>query len=180
MPSANQGTRHADLPEQANLAKLPPATTYPVGELHNERTKTLKQLLIDGHGETAILREPALKFHTHLPHHLGSAYRLGASSKQLREAYKAEADELLAHDHPLFHRNDSIAREIWTEFIQQKPLSVAYVDFFDREVQEGNGDWKQVVQRYLYDLKVPLVNGLIGGLGHPFIHLAYAYVNSDG
>ncbi|KAK3052719.1 hypothetical protein LTR09_006202 [Extremus antarcticus] len=175
MPSAHQENNHVNLPEPADLSKLLPVITYPIEELHNERTKTLKQLLNDGHAETAILREPALKFHTHLPHHLGSAYRLGASSKQLHEAYSAEANELLAHDHQLFYRNDNISRENWTEFIQQKPQAVAYVDFFDREVQESSGGWKEVVQRYLYDTKIPLINGLTGGLGHPFIHLAYAY-----
>lgn len=179
MPSAHQENNHVNLPEPADLSKLLPVITYPIEELHNERTKTLKQLLNDGHAETAILREPALKFHTHLPHHLGSAYRLGASSKQLHEAYSAEANELLAHDHQLFYRNDNISRENWTEFIQQKPQAVAYVDFFDREVQESSGRWKEVVQRYLYDTKIPLINGLTGGLGHPFIHLAYAYVESD-
>jgi len=36
-------------------------------------------------------------------------------------------------------------------------------------------NWKQVLSRYLFEGKEPLVNCLIAGLGHPLIHLGYAY-----
>lgn len=41
--------------------------------------------------------------------------------------------------------------------------TVAYTDFFDQEVQESGGDWKQVVERYLYSGKEPFINGFSGG-----------------
>ncbi|KAJ5413827.1 hypothetical protein N7509_000454 [Penicillium cosmopolitanum] len=53
--------------------------------------------------------------------------------------------------------------------------TVAYVDFFDNQVKINNGDWKAVLQQYLFSGAEPLINGLVGGLGHPFIHLAYVW-----
>jgi hypothetical protein len=50
------------------------------------------------------------------------------------------------------------------------------VDFFeDRMVMEFSYDWKGVIGKFMFEGKEPLVHGLIGGLGHPLIHLGYAY-----
>ncbi|KFZ03552.1 hypothetical protein V502_10855 [Pseudogymnoascus sp. VKM F-4520 (FW-2644)] len=63
---------------------------------------------------------------------------------------------------------------VWLPF--SHPLfTVAYVDFFDEEVKARHGDWGKVLEEYLYSGPNPLINGYTGGLGHPFIHLAYAY-----
>jgi len=52
----------------------------------------------------------------------------------------------------------------------------AYVDFYEDELALKFGyDWEKVVEEYLFSGKQPLINGLIGGLGHPLIHLGYAY-----
>ncbi|GLA51498.1 hypothetical protein AnigIFM63604_008095 [Aspergillus niger] len=40
---------------------------------------------------------------------------------------------------------------------------------------ENRGYLGKVLEEYLYSGEAPLVNGYTGGLGHPFIHLAYAY-----
>jgi hypothetical protein len=67
MPSATE-SKHIALPKPAGLTKLPAAVHFPVEELNDERTQTLKRLLNEGHAATAPLREPNLMFHTHLPH----------------------------------------------------------------------------------------------------------------
>lgn len=41
--------------------------------------------------------------------------------------------------------------------------TVAYVDFFDRKVEERSGDWRSVVEEYLYATSEPIINGLVGG-----------------
>lgn len=41
--------------------------------------------------------------------------------------------------------------------------TVAYVDYFDGEVEERNGDWEKVLEEYLYPSPEPLINGYIGG-----------------
>lgn len=41
--------------------------------------------------------------------------------------------------------------------------TVAFVDYFDEEVEERNGDWEKVLEEYLYSSPEPLINGYIGG-----------------
>ncbi len=41
--------------------------------------------------------------------------------------------------------------------------TIAFVDFFDEEVQKNNGDWKKVLEEYLYSGHEPLTNGYVGG-----------------
>lgn len=41
--------------------------------------------------------------------------------------------------------------------------TVAYVDFFDEQIQQANGGWTEVVNRALFRGKEPLVNGIMGG-----------------
>lgn len=40
---------------------------------------------------------------------------------------------------------------------------MAYVDFFDEEVKKAGGDWKKVIEEYLYAGPEPLINGYCGG-----------------
>ncbi|KAK7177866.1 hypothetical protein PSPO01_16089 [Paraphaeosphaeria sporulosa] len=162
------------LPEPSKQTELKPAPTYDVTALSDERTQTLGRLLEQGHISVAPLRNPKLILHCHLPHTLGSAYALGASSKQLVECYEHEIKTLVKRDE-VFITGDKVSKENWRNFLNDKSYTVAYVEFFDEEVKRRNGDWKSVVEEYLYDTSAPIINGLAGGLGHPFIHLAYAY-----
>ncbi|KAF7156275.1 hypothetical protein CNMCM5623_009668 [Aspergillus felis] len=155
---------------------LPPGLKpVPTLEGHDdERATTLRRLLEKGHVSVAPLREPKLILHSHLPHLLGSAYLLGASSTLLEELYEHEVSTLVQVDDN-FIRGDAITRENWRDFLTQKSYTVAYVDFFDREIKQQNGDWRQVLKSYLCSGPEPLINGYAGGLGHPFIHLAYSW-----
>ncbi|KAH1341065.1 hypothetical protein KXV68_000231 [Aspergillus fumigatus] len=138
------------------------------------RTQKLRSLLEQGHVTVAPLRDPELILHSHLPHLLGSAYALGADSDQLTRTYEHEITQLV----PIargFIRGEAISKENWRDFLTRKEYTMAYQDFFDNEVKEKQGDWGKVLEEYLYSGTEPLVNGCTGGLGHPFIHLAYAY-----
>ncbi|KAH8194697.1 hypothetical protein TruAng_011131 [Truncatella angustata] len=104
---------------------------------------------------------------------LGSSYLLGASTQKLKQIYNAEAEEL-KQVHDVFIQG-GITRDNWRDFLGQKQYTVAYTNFFDIEVQNYAGDWNAVVDTYLFAGSKPLINGFSGGLGHPFIHLAYAY-----
>lgn len=42
-------------------------------------------------------------------------------------------------------------------------FTVQYVNFFDSEVENSGGDWKKVLERYLYEEPDPLINGMTGG-----------------
>lgn len=76
---------------------------------------------------------------------------------------------------------------------QWNRYTVAYAQYFDKEIERNNGDWKKVLKDYLFPGPEPLINGFAGGrrfpssriasnivltrkiVGHPFIHLAYAW-----
>ncbi|KAL8749719.1 MAG: hypothetical protein Q9184_006698 [Pyrenodesmia sp. 2 TL-2023] len=50
-----------------------------------------------------------------------------------------------------------------------------YIDFFEDELVLNGYNWSKVLEEYLFNGKEPLINNLISGLGHPLIHLGYAY-----
>lgn len=45
--------------------------------------------------------------------------------------------------------------------------TIAFVDFFDEETKRNGGDWKRVVDKYLFSGNEPLVNGILGGRESP-------------
>ncbi|RHZ54899.1 uncharacterized protein CDV56_107610 [Aspergillus thermomutatus] len=162
------------LPPASGLRDLQPVPVYDVTKFPDTRTQKLRSLLEQGHVTVAPLRDPELILHSHLPHLLGSAYTLGANSDQLTRTYEHEITQLV----PIargFIRGEAISKENWRDFLTRKEYTVAYQEFFDKEVEKKQGDWGKVLEEYLYSGPAPLVNGYTGGLGHPFIHLAYAY-----
>jgi hypothetical protein len=44
-----------------------------------------------------------------------------------------------------------------------KSYTVAYVQYFDRELERNNGDWKALLREYLFPGPEPLINGFCGG-----------------
>ncbi|CAD6446794.1 c5c933eb-030e-4943-85d5-016d585f436d [Sclerotinia trifoliorum] len=150
--------------------------TLPSVEIHDietapeKRPRTLKHLLKSNHINHSILYNHN-RFHNHLPHHLGSAYLLGADYDQLQRVYAEESKVLEEwQDSP-----GEITDADWRDFLGEKVYQRAYVDFFEDELAlKFSYDWKALVEEYLYSGKAPLVNGLTSGLGHPLIHLGYA------
>lgn len=67
----------------------------------------------------------------------------------------------------------------------------AFVDFFEDQLVSKRYDWKLLLDEYIFEGKEPLINGLVSGrtcalfihlfdaytppVGHPLIHLGYAY-----
>ncbi|KAK9256341.1 hypothetical protein V1507DRAFT_450401 [Lipomyces tetrasporus] len=133
--------------------------------------RKLHQLLRANHATYAVLYNHR-KFHNHLPHLLGSAYLLGANGKQLVDLYESESKVLdpWKEDSPA-----EVTADDWRNFYGQRVYQRGYKDYFDDEVMQASYDWKRVVSKYLLADDGTLLNGLIGGLAHPLIHLAYAY-----
>ncbi|PCH04731.1 protein of unknown function DUF4243 [Penicillium occitanis (nom. inval.)] len=98
----------------------------------------------------------------------------GSSEEQLEELYAHEITTLRKID-DTFITKDAIRQDNWRNFLTEKPYTVAYAQYFDDEIKRNNGDWKKVLNEYLFPGPEPLINGCSGGLGHPFIHLAYAW-----
>ncbi|KAG4026601.1 hypothetical protein MFRU_038g00050 [Monilinia fructicola] len=149
---------------------LPPVEIHDIETAPEKRPRTLKHLLKSNHINHSILYNHN-RFHNHLPHHLGSAYLLGADYDRLQKVYSEESKHLEEwQDSP-----GEITDADWREFLGEKTYQRAYVDFFEDELAlKFSYDWKALVEEYLYSGKAPLVNGLTSGLGHPLIHLGYA------
>ncbi|KAB5530299.1 cell cycle checkpoint protein RAD17 [Coniochaeta sp. 2T2.1] len=151
---------------------IPPVETHNVETAPEKLRRTLKHLLKANHVNHSIIYHN-LQFDNHMPHILCSAYLLGANVDQLHHIYEVEAKQL----DPWEDSPAEVTEHDWRDFLGDKRYQRAYVDFFEDRVSEyaGGYDWKKVVERFMFQGDEPLVNGLIGGLGHPLIHLGYAY-----
>ncbi|KAH8162687.1 hypothetical protein CIB48_g5551 [Xylaria polymorpha] len=148
---------------------LPPVEVHNVETAPEKRPRTLKHLLRANHVNHSILYYN-LEFDNHMPHILSSAYLLGASDTQLHKIYDVEAQEL----EPWKPSPAEVTKDDWRAFLGDKRYQRAFVDFFeDSLVMRHNYDWKKTVNEYMFGGEEPLVNCLI--VGHPLIHLGYAY-----
>ncbi|SPQ19308.1 b50af57f-911b-48f2-8d63-94ed2d69cf68 [Thermothielavioides terrestris] len=153
------------------LIDIEPVEVHNVETNPDKRSRTLKHLLRANHVNHSIIYHN-LQFDNHMPHILCSAYHLGAESQQLYRIYDEEAKSL----EPWKESPSEIAQDDWRDFLGDKRYQRAYVDFFeDALVMKHAYNWKKVIEEYMFQGDEPLVNGLIGGLGHPLIHLGYAY-----
>ncbi|KAL7912029.1 cell cycle checkpoint protein RAD17 [Trichoderma velutinum] len=155
----------------------PKAIDLPSVEIHHiethadRRARCLKHLLKANHANYAILWND-LRFDNHNVHILSSAYLLGANEKQLHDIYNDEIKDLV----PWEPSPAELIDEDWRDFLGDKEYQRAFVDYFeDKLAMEFAYDWKQELQHFLFSGEEPLFHGLIGGLGHPLIHLGYAY-----
>lgn len=158
---------------------LPPIRVHNVESNSEKRARTLKHLLKANHVNHAILYN-SLRFHNHLSHILCSAYLLGASTDQLHNVYDYEAQEL----EPWADSPAEIVDDDWRDFLGDRIYQRAFLDYFEDQLcsRETNYEWKKVVDAFMFtpaDKGPPLINNVIAGLGHPLIHLGYAYeINS--
>lgn len=146
-------------------------------EVHNieaapeKRPRTLKHLLRANHVNHSIIYHN-LQFDNHLAHILCSAYWLGAEAPQLYHIYDVESKAL----EPWQESPSELLQDDWRDFLGDKHYQRAYVDFFEDALAMRHAyNWKKVIDEYMLGGPEPLVNGLIGGLGHPLIHLGYAF-----
>lgn len=151
--------------------EVPSVETHDVETAPEKRPRTLKHLIRANHANHSIIYHN-LQYHNHMPHLLGSAYLFGASVDQMQHIYDEDSKELEEwHDSPA-----EISDADWRDFLGDKRYQRAYVDFYEDELALKFGyDWKGVADEYLFSGKQPLINGVIAGLGHPLIHLGYAY-----
>ncbi|KAL4926980.1 questin oxidase family protein [Aspergillus undulatus] len=149
---------------------LPPCETVEIETAHEKAARTLKHLLKLNHANYAILWNER-KFHNHSPHSLSSFFLLGADTNDLNRLYEAELKPLEGWaDSP-----GEISTYDWRDYLGKREYQRAYVDFFEDELVRYSYDWKKVVFKYLFEGKEPLFNALTSDLGHPLIHIAYAF-----
>jgi len=150
---------------------IEPVEVHNIETAPDKRPRTLKHLLRANHVNHSVIYHN-LQFNNHMPHILSSAYLLGASHEQLHKIYEKEADEL----EPWKPSPSEVVPADWRDYLGDRRFQRAFVDFFEDALAMRHAyDWKKVVQEYMFEGEEPLVNGLIGGLGHPLIHLGYAF-----
>ena len=158
-------------------------------EIHDVETSTdkrgrrLKHLLKLNHATYSILYNH-LRFHNHSPHLLGSAYLLGGSADHLNAIY----EDIVAHDKldPWVDSPGEIALHDYRDFLGKKEYQRAWVDFFEDQLIAQGYSWQEVVDKFVFATgpkdspnHAPMFHCLVAGLGHPLIHLGYAYeINS--
>lgn len=157
---------------------VPPTTTYNVETSSDKRDRRLKHLLKLNHANFSILYHH-LRFHNHTPHILGSAYILGCDADHLTEIYERAAHE--GHE-PWVDAPGEIALHDYRDFLGKREYQRAWVDFFEDQLVDHNYDWQQVAAHFLFSRgsknepnSYPMFACLTAGLGHPLIHLGYAY-----
>ncbi|KAK4231040.1 cell cycle checkpoint protein RAD17 [Podospora fimiseda] len=150
---------------------LPSVEVHSVETDPEKRPRTLKHLLKANHINHSIIYHN-LQFDNHMSHILCSAYVLGADSKQLYHIYDEEAKQL----EPWKDSPSELLDEDWRDFLGDKRYQRAFVDFFEDALAMKHAyNWRGVVEEYMFKGDEPLINCLIGGLGHPLIQLGYAY-----
>ncbi|EGC40750.1 MGS207 protein [Histoplasma capsulatum var. duboisii H88] len=149
-------------------------------EIHDVETakkkpaRALKHLLKLNHVTYSILYHND-RFHNHMPHLLSSAYLFGSDATHLSRLYEMEEKVL----EPWRDSPEEIAVDDWREYLGKPEYQRAYLDFFEDELVHHSYDWRKVVEMYLYSGDKPLINNVVAGLGHPLIHLGYAYEMSS-
>ncbi|EEH21550.1 hypothetical protein PABG_03766 [Paracoccidioides brasiliensis Pb03] len=153
---------------------LDPVEIHDIETNQQKSARALKHLLKLNHANFSILYHDD-RFHNHMPHLLSSVYLFGGDAEHLNRLYEAEAMEL----EPWRDSPGEISADDWRDFLGKTQYQRAFVDFFEDELVRHGYDWKKIAEKYLYSGKKPLINCLVSGLGHPLIHLGYAYEMSS-
>ncbi|KAH0841586.1 hypothetical protein AYO21_01179 [Fonsecaea monophora] len=165
----------------AEAIAIPPVEVHDVETSTDKRGRALKHLLKLNHVNFSILYNH-LRFHNHTPHILGSAYLLSSSADHLHAVYEDAATNE-GHEHWVDSPSE-IAPHDYRDYLGKREYQRAFVDFFEDQVVLAGYDWKRVVEQFLFERggakkgepnAEPIFNCLTAGLGHPLIHLGYAY-----
>ncbi|PWY86831.1 hypothetical protein BO70DRAFT_360541 [Aspergillus heteromorphus CBS 117.55] len=149
---------------------LPPIKVHEIDVAQEKPARALKHLLKLNHINYAILHNER-KFHNHAPHILSSSFLQGADAEDLGRVFDAESKML----EPWVDAPAELSTEDWRDYLSCREYQRAFVDFFEDELVHQGYDWKEVVMDYLFSGKEPLFSSIAVDLGHPLIHLAYAF-----
>lgn len=108
---------------------------------------------------------------------LGSSYLLGATDTQLQHIFDVESPHLVESDDKRI-THEEVTTYNWKKFLGQKPYTAAYAIFFDGEVAKYGGDWKKVVEEYVWAGPEPIINGFSGGRKSSVLYLRLFLITS--
>ncbi|TDL18674.1 hypothetical protein BD410DRAFT_793062 [Rickenella mellea] len=145
----------------------------------DERGKALVALLKDNHDKFHIFFNEK-GYHNHATHHLYAIYALGASPSLLEAAYATHVDT----QRPSFDSPDAITSKNWKDHFGDENYYRAYMKFFADETL-ANGI-AATLETFIFAYEAnygsskdpknqpEMVNRLLSGLLHPFIHSGHA------
>ncbi|PYH76699.1 hypothetical protein BO82DRAFT_358935 [Aspergillus uvarum CBS 121591] len=158
----------------SKVFKISPVEVHEIDTAQEKPARALKHLLKLNHANYAFLWNER-KFHNHAPHILSSAFLQGADADDLNRIYENESKSL----DPWEDSPGEISTYDWRDYLSRREYQRAFVDFFEDELVRHSYDWKEVISQYLLSGKEPLFSSLVADLGHPLIHLAYAFEMSS-
>ncbi|KAJ5594490.1 uncharacterized protein N7459_000698 [Penicillium hispanicum] len=166
---------------EKRVIDIPPVKVHEIEAAQEKPARWLKHLLKLNHANYAILYNDR-KFHNHAPHLLTAAFLQGADADDLTRVYESECKLL----DPWVDSPAEVTVEDWRDYLGCREyvlrlsiLAAFHLDFFEDELVRFSYDWKQVVVEYLFSGNQPVFHSLSADLGHPLIHLAYAYETSS-
>ncbi|KAJ1966844.1 hypothetical protein IWQ62_002216 [Dispira parvispora] len=131
----------------------------------------LQQCLLRNHTRGIVFQG----FRTnHLVHKLYTQWSLGATPARLQLTF----DGLFPKLEPLPSGSADpvvLDSDNWLHYFGNRQQYGAYLEFFDKEIRRYAGDLSRVVQQYFQQI----LPGLLGGLTHPWIHVAFALEFDD-
>ncbi|RAL10819.1 questin oxidase family protein [Aspergillus homomorphus CBS 101889] len=160
--------------EDSKVIDIPPVEVHEIETAQEKPARALKHLLKLNHANYAFLWNER-KFHNHAPHILSSAFLQGADADDLNRIYENESKSL----DPWEDSPGEISTYDWRDYLSRREYQRAFVDFFEDELVRHSYDWKAVVFQYMFSGKEPIFSSLVADLGHPLIHLAYAFEMSS-
>ncbi|KAH8194004.1 hypothetical protein TruAng_011830 [Truncatella angustata] len=98
--------------------ELDTVAVYDLTQLQDDSSKALAHLISSNHTNFAVLRDPRLLFHNHLPDALCSPYLLGAQRDKLEDIYAAEAKDITNNKD--CEIQDGVTYENWRHFPANK------------------------------------------------------------
>ncbi|RAH66963.1 questin oxidase family protein [Aspergillus aculeatinus CBS 121060] len=158
----------------SKVFNISPVEVHEIDTAQEKPARALKHLLKLNHANYAFLWNER-KFHNHAPHILSSAFLQGADADDLNRIYENESKSL----DPWEDSPGEISTYDWRDYLSRREYQRAFVDFFEDELVRHSYDWKEVAFQYLFSGKEPMFSSLVADLGHPLIHLAYAFEMSS-
>ena len=149
--------------------------------LADQRRNRLDQLLQNNHDHYSILYN-GTRFHNHTVHFLGSNYLLESSVTQLEAVYTDSVPHAMLESWKA--SAGQINQSNFRDYIGKKAYQRAWVDFFEQQLRSASpkSSWQSVAVQLILDCvsaagdtSLMLLDGLFADVGHPLIHLGYAF-----
>ncbi|KAK5174289.1 uncharacterized protein LTR77_001369 [Saxophila tyrrhenica] len=135
-----------------------------------QASEMLTALLEKNHLEHALLL-PDGSTHSHMAHLLISAHRLNSTTSHLEAIYTTTESSLI----PWKPAEYSITSdEDLFSHLGDQSYQRAFIQYFDRRLQDFDNDWSALFKHYLLEGPMPMLGGLTGGFAHPLIMVADA------